>query len=67
MFIRLTRAATATAAPTTAQYIFGKSSNGGIPLPMDIEPMLMSIPLMLISILTAVEEKGEGKAVRYKR
>jgi hypothetical protein len=48
---RLTRVKAAMAAPTTAQYILSKVKGLGMPLPMDMLPMDMSIPPIDISIL----------------
>jgi len=48
---RLTRVKAATAAPTTAQYILSKVKRLGMPLPMDMLPMDMSIPPIDISML----------------
>jgi hypothetical protein len=48
---RLTSVKAATQAPTTAQYILSKVKGLGMPLPMDMLPMDMSIPPIDISIL----------------
>ena len=48
---RLTIVKAAMAAPTIAQYILSKVKGLGMPLPMDMLPMDMSIPPIDISIL----------------